>query len=150
MHIIIFLSGHISEVKQHDTGGNYSVIFVKASVEPGQHQNCFPYIQGYAWTNSWAIYVSSHCTCMAALVEACSHIAAVLFSIDSITQHGINSDTACTSVKCIWSDFFKKNVSGVSANRLDVSRPRQGPHTPTKKWEVRRVHPEHPRRKMPH
>ena len=31
-----FLSGHISEVKQHDIEGGYSVIFVKACVEPSK------------------------------------------------------------------------------------------------------------------
>lgn len=129
-----FLSGHISEVKQHDIGGTYGVTFVKALVEPGQRKNCAPYNPWICLNKKYGYIVCSHCTCMAGLGEVCSHVAAVLFAIDNITKCGINSQPACTSVKCIWSDYFKKNISCVTADKLDVSHPRHGQsHSPASK-----------------
>ncbi len=44
--------------------------------------------------------VCAHCTCMAGLGEACSHIAALLFMMEGNTQHKMRM--ACTSLPCYW------------------------------------------------
>ena len=41
-----------------------------------------------------------HCTCMAGLGEVCSHVAAILFTIDANTQ--LKNNTASTSLPCSW------------------------------------------------
>jgi hypothetical protein len=135
------MSGLISDVKQHNIGGNYSVVFVKASVGPGQRQNCPPYNPWICLDKQFGYVVSSHCTCMAGLGEACSHIAAVLFALDNTTRSGLNDTPACTSVKCIWADYYKKNVTGATAENLDLSHPRHG-RAPTKKRKTRKRCPE--------
>ena len=40
------------------------------------------------------------CTCMAGLGEVCSHVAAMLFTIDANTQ--LKNNTASTSLPCSW------------------------------------------------
>ena len=41
-----------------------------------------------------------HCTCMAGLGDVCSHVAAILFTIDANTQ--LKNNTASTSLPCSW------------------------------------------------
>ena len=41
-----------------------------------------------------------HCTCLAGLGEACSHVAAVLFTLEANTQ--LKKKTSCTSLPCSW------------------------------------------------
>ena len=41
-----------------------------------------------------------HCTCTAGLGEVCSHVAAILFTIDANTQ--LKNNTASTSLPCSW------------------------------------------------
>ena len=42
----------------------------------------------------------AHCTCMAGLGEACSHIGALLFTLEANTQ--IKKRLSCTSLPCSW------------------------------------------------
>ena len=42
----------------------------------------------------------AHCTCMAGLGEACSHIAALLFTVEANTR--VKKRTVCTSLPCSW------------------------------------------------
>lgn len=43
---------------------------------------------------------TAHCTCMAGLGEACSHIATTLFALESIVKTVV--ERACTSEPCSW------------------------------------------------
>ncbi len=51
--------------------------------------------------------ICAHCTCMAGLGEACSHIAALLFAVE---VHNRLKDTSCTSQPCQWLSPTMKNV----------------------------------------
>ena len=55
----------------------------------------------------WTI-VCAHCTCTAGLGEACSHIAALLFTLEANTKH--QKRMTCTSLPCSWSPPFFKDV----------------------------------------
>ena len=44
--------------------------------------------------------ICAHCTCMAGLGEACSHVAAVLFTADANTK--IKAGFSATSLPCSW------------------------------------------------
>ena len=56
--------------------------------------------------DSWIIaepdgkVLAAHCTCMAGLGEACTHIAALLFSIDAIVQ--VKDNKTVTQEKAYW------------------------------------------------
>ena len=46
------------------------------------------------------VIICAHCNCMAGAGEACSHVAALLYSV--MTSVRIREETACTSVACQW------------------------------------------------
>jgi len=54
--------------------------------------------------NTWVLckvdgtVVAGHCTCMASLGEVCSHVAAILFYLESVFR----VTTACTQTGCVW------------------------------------------------
>ena len=122
-----FISGHVSEVQQHDIDGNSAVVFVKGLVDPGQRKRDKPYAVWICMNKLYGYIVCAHCTCMAGLGEACSHIAAVLFAVDAVTHASINDEEASTSVKCIWSKYLgKSNLTNCAADHLDLNHPKHG------------------------
>ena len=42
--------------------------------------------------------------------EVCSHVAAVLFKIETVCRLGLNKPS-CTSTSCGWKNWYKENVS---------------------------------------
>lgn len=64
----------------------------------------------------------AHCTCMAGLGEACSHIAALLFSAE--TQVRLFSNTACTSQPCSWLCPTMKDVKYAPISDIDFAKPK--------------------------
>lgn len=54
---------------------------------------------------------SAHCTCMAGLGEACSHIAATLFAVSAAVN--LRDGQSCTSQKCKWSQPSMDSVKKV-------------------------------------
>ena len=61
----------------------------------------------------------AHCTCMAGLGEACSHIAALLFAIKAHTK--FKKDASCTSRPCKWLPLAMKNFSYAQIFEIDFS-----------------------------
>lgn len=78
--------------------GNVTIFWL-FQVHHGQKQNAAP-LQPWIVLETNGQVHAAHCTCMAGLGEACSHVAAVLFylmaSWDKIQQ------TSCTSQPCSW------------------------------------------------
>ena len=67
--------------------------------------------------------VCAHCTCMAGLGEACSHIAALLFTVKANTQ--VKKRTACTSLPCSWLPPTFCSVPYAQLSDIDFSTPQQ-------------------------
>ena len=65
--------------------------------------------------------ICSHCTCMAGLGEVCSHIAAVLFAVQ--TYNRLNKDKACTSQLCAWLPPIMQNVKYTPIAEIDFTAP---------------------------
>lgn len=77
----------------------------------------------------------SHCTCMAGLGEACSHIAALLFTVE--THNRLYSDTACTSQLCAWLPPSLQSVNFAPISDINFTTPatkrkKAATHTPQK------------------
>ncbi len=69
-------------------------VILYGKVRHSQAVNASPLLPWVVTTNDGTI-MCSHCTCMAGLGEACSHIAAILFAVESYNK--LNQDKACTS-----------------------------------------------------
>ena len=63
----------------------------------------------------------AYCTCMAGLGEACSHIAALLFMLESNTQH--KRMLSCTSLPCSWLPPSFQNVEYAEIANIDFTTP---------------------------
>ena len=72
--------------------------------------------------------ICGHCTCMAGLGEACSHIAALLFTLEKNTRHQQN--TACTSLPCAWLPPSCQAVSYSEIAGIDFATPHLNEATP--------------------
>ena len=65
----------------------------------------------------------AHCTCMAGLGEACSHIAALLFTLEANTQ--MKKRFSCTSLPCSWLPPSFRSVPYAPISEIDFSTSRQ-------------------------
>ena len=79
----------------------------------------------HAWVaaKQGGVVLCAHCTCMAGLGEACSHIAAILFTLDSNTR--TKQSTSCTSLPCSWLPPTLSNVPYSEIADIDFSTPAQ-------------------------
>ena len=65
--------------------------------------------------------VCAYCTCMAGLDEACTHIAALLFSVEASTQ--VKKWMSCTSLPCSWLPPSFRSVPYAQLADTDFSTP---------------------------
>ena len=90
------LAGWVGEVSVHCIENSNGVVVVRAKV---RHFQAVKAIHLLPWVaKKDGTVVASHCTCMAGLGESCSHIAAVLFAVE--TYNRLSKDDACTSQLC--------------------------------------------------
>lgn len=61
----------------------------------------------------------AHCTCMAGLGEACSHIAAVLFYLEALVK--LREGKSCTDLANSWRPAYVKNVACCPIAKMDFS-----------------------------
>ena len=88
---------------QHDTTSALSeapgVAVVTASVRHSQKLSLTPVKPWIAAEMSGTV-LCAHCTCMSGLGEACSHVAAVLFTLEANTR--FQKNLSCTLQLCNW------------------------------------------------
>ena len=62
-----------------------------------------------------------HCTCMAGLGEVCSHVAAILFYLESAAR----SKLTCTQTSCMWKEpTFVDAIPYLPISELPLSKPK--------------------------
>lgn len=91
------VSGFVSSVKGQKIENKY---IVSGKVRHSQRTND-PFVALWIITEHNGTVLFAHCVgCMAGQGECCSHIASVLFYIE--TWNRINEKLTCTQVKCTW------------------------------------------------
>ena len=75
------------------------VILYFLQVKHSQKMNSPPLLPWIGLKSNGTI-ICAHCNCMAGAGEACSHIAAMLYTVATAVR--IEKETACTSVRCKW------------------------------------------------
>lgn len=95
------LAGWVGDVSIHAVTGcdNEDKMILMAKVRHSQSVSASPLCPWIA-AERCGIILCCHCTCMAGLGEACSHIAALLFAAE--TYNRLNKDVSCTSQACAW------------------------------------------------
>ena len=114
------LAGWVGDISTHAVG-NQDKIFLVAMV---RHSQSVTAPQLHCWvaaTESGQI-LCSHCTCMAGLREACSHVSALLCAAE--THNRLPRDEpACTSQLCAWLPPSMKNVKFAPISDIDFTSP---------------------------
>ena len=113
------LAGWVGDVSAFKvTGSDYLVVSAKVRhSQTVSAQPAHPWVA--AQTNGTII--CAHCTCMAGLGEVCSHISALLFTIEAHTK--FQKDVSCTSQACQWLPPTLKNVKYAAISDIDFSAP---------------------------
>ena len=91
-------SGWVADVQAFPVPGS-DVHLVVASVRHSQKLSVPP-VRSWVVAKKEGTVVMGHCTCMAGLGEACSHIGAVLFTLEANTRY--KQSISCTSLPCSW------------------------------------------------
>ena len=97
----------MEDITVYAISGTSATSIAIGSVKHSQRLSSTPCKSWIAARNEGTI-LCAHCTCMAGLGEACSHIGAILFTLDKNTQY--QKTTTCTSLPCSWLPPTFQNV----------------------------------------
>ena len=95
---------------------------ITARVKHSQKLSAAP-VKPWVAVEQQGMAVCAHCTCMAGLGVACSHIAALLFTVEANTE--VKKRTACTSLPCSWLPPTFRSVPYAQLADIDFSTPQQ-------------------------
>jgi len=101
----------------HPVGEDQGRMIATANVRHSQSVTAPP-LKSWVAAERCGTIICSHCTCMAGLGGACSHIAALLFAAEA---HNRLKDTSCTSQPCAWLSPNMKNVAYVPISGIDFT-----------------------------
>ncbi len=114
------LAGWVSNISVHKIlSENCDKLVVLARVRHSQSVSA-PLIPWIAAENNGTI-LCAHCTCMAGLGEACSHISALLFAAEAYTK--LAQETSCTSESCKWLPPSMQKVKFAPISDIDFCAP---------------------------
>ena len=117
-----FIQGWVSTIKIFRLGENLEVSLLLANVKHSQMLSASSLHPWIAAERTGRI-LCAHCTCMAGLGEACSHIAALLFAAEANTQ--IRKNTSCTSTACSWLAPRLKKIEYAPICDIDFTTPQK-------------------------
>ncbi|XP_072176345.1 uncharacterized protein [Diadema setosum] len=107
-------------VYQTDAGTRRYAVLGK--VKHSQRMSATPLLPWFVAEKCGEI-LAAHCTCMAGLGEACSHIAALVLSVIKANQlRKIPGEDACTSKTCAWLPP-NRNVVAAQVENIKFSKP---------------------------
>ena len=79
------------------------------------------HVKAWVATEQNGTIICAHCNCTAGLGEACSHISAILFTLDANTQ--VKSTMSCTFLPCSWLPPSFKQVPFARISAIDFINP---------------------------
>jgi len=114
-------SGLVSKVRVKQIIGNNFLIVAK--VRHGQSQFTKNPEDSWLGIMSDSSIINAHCTCMAGIGEACSHVAAVMFYLMLTSEYNKRNfgEDACTSLSCTWLPPSATEVSYVELSEIDFT-----------------------------
>ena len=113
------VAGWVGEVSMHPVRGDDGKMILTASVRHSQSVTASP-LKPWVAAEKCGTIICSHCTCMAGLGEACSHIAALLFAVEA---HNCLKDMSCTSQPCAWLSPNMQNVAYAPISDINFTAP---------------------------
>ena len=120
------VNGWVSKVSVLSITRSPDAKLTTASVKHSQRLSATP-LKPWVVAKMEGTIICGHCTCMAGLGEACSHIAALLFTLERNTQY--QQSTTCTSLPCAWlppsyQDVLYSEIAGIDFTTPHLKRKR--------------------------
>ena len=116
------VDGWISNVSIAPISPRPGAYIVTARVKHSQKLSATP-VKPWVAVERVGTVLCCHCTCMAGLGEACSHIGAILFTLEANTQ--LKRRTSCTSLPCSWLPPSFQDVPYAQIADIDFENPKQ-------------------------
>ena len=118
-----FANGWVSDVhvSKATEDSRHTIFLFTGTVKHSQSLSATP-LKVWIATYSSGEVVCAHCTCMAGIGEACSHIAALLFTAEANTQ--VKSQFSCTSLPCSWLPPSFRKVPYSEISQIDFTTPK--------------------------
>lgn len=104
-----FVDGWVSDIIVLSVLPSPNLCLVSCKVKHSQRLSTEP-LRPWVAVEKDSLVVCGHCNCVAGLGEACSHISALLFTLDANSQ--VKKSMSCTSLPCsdIQNCSFRKNM----------------------------------------
>ena len=102
------------------TGSDSNSIVVRDKVRHSQTVTAEP-AQPWVTAETNRTIAAAHCTCMAGLGEVCSHVSALLLTVEAHTK--FTRETSCTSEPSQWLPPSMKKVHFAPISNIDFSAP---------------------------
>ena len=115
-----FVDGWVSDILVLPLSSRPNVCLTSCKVKHSQRLSAAP-LQPWVAVEKDRLVVCAHCNCMAGLGEACSHIAALLFTLEANSQ--VKKSLSCTSLPCYWLPPTFKSVPFARICDIDFTAP---------------------------
>ena len=117
----LFVNGWVGNVRVLCLVCDQSIFLAFAEVRHSQSISKTP-VKPWVALRKNVTVLCAHCTCMAGLNEACSHIAALLFALEANTQ--MKTNLSCTSLPCSWLPPSFQTVLYSEIKDIDFTSPK--------------------------
>ena len=112
-----FIDGWVSDIRVTAYNDKF---LVTAKVKHSQRLSAPP-AKAWIGVEKSGTIICGHCDCMAGLGEACSHVAAILFTLEANAQ--ARKSLSCTSMPCSWLPPSFRSVAFAAISDIDFSDP---------------------------
>ncbi|XP_023211357.1 uncharacterized protein LOC111614206 isoform X2 [Centruroides sculpturatus] len=124
------VSGKVKEITVYPLT-DLKICMLKGKIQSGQKKT---FQHPWAVVQINGVIVSGHCTCMAGLGESCSHLGALLLTIEATVK--ANEETPCTSLPCSWKKFNREVEPSQISNICFSKSKHNNPFLPNKKQKT--------------
>ena len=111
------VAGWVGDISVHPTSAGGEKVVIMARVRHSLNVPAPP-LRPWVAAEKGGTVLCAHCTCMAGLGEACSHIAALLFAAEAYTK--LSKDSSCTSEPCRWLSPSMQNVKCMLLSQIST------------------------------
>ena len=118
-----FVNGWVSNISVICKQATKAKVFILMALVKHSQRLTAPPLKVWVATKQQGEVLCAHCTCMAGLGEACSHIAALLFAVETNTQ--LKSQFSSTSLPCSWLPPSFRSVPFAEIANIDFTTPAQ-------------------------
>ena len=116
-----YMNGWVSDIVSTISTANGCKIYLFTTCVKHSQSVSLPSLKTWTTIKQSGEVACAHCTCMAGIGEACSHIAAVLFTVEANTN--MKQQFSCTSLPCSWLPSSFRSVAFAEISKIDFSTP---------------------------